>query len=175
MGLARLSPQSRYMRFFESVSSLSESKLRYLTEVDFQDHVAYMVVSADDPEEPAVAVGRWIRLVDAPEAAEVAVTVGDPLHRRGIGRMLLWLLARDALTRGIREFRASAMGGNAPILKLIGSFTESTSRWDGGVLEVTIPLPESVEAFEQRFPPPPLTPVCPPGMIHPADSRPQPP
>lgn len=156
MGLERLSPHSRYMRFFESVNRLSESRLRYLTEVDFQDHVAYMVVLADDPEEPAVAVGRWIRLVDAPEAAEVAVTVGDPLHRRGIGRMLLWLLARDAIGRGVTQFRASAMGGNAPILKLIGGFAEYTSRWDGGVLEVTIPLPETVEAFEQRFPPPAL-------------------
>lgn len=156
MGLERLSPQSRYMRFFESVNRLSESRLRYLTEVDFQDHVAYMVVLADDPEEPAVAVGRWIRLTDAPEAAEVAVTVGDPLHRRGIGRMLLWLLAREAIGRGVTQFRASAMGGNAPILKLIAGFAEYTSRWDGGVLEVTIPLPETVEAFEQRFPPPAL-------------------
>ena len=43
----RLSEQSRYQRFMTAVGELSESQLRYLTEVDHHDHEALIAFDAD--------------------------------------------------------------------------------------------------------------------------------
>ena len=40
-GLELLSPESRYLRFFTAISQLGEAQLRYLTEVDQVNHVAW--------------------------------------------------------------------------------------------------------------------------------------
>ena len=39
-GFARLSPESRYLRFFVPKSTLTDAELVYLTETDGVDHVA---------------------------------------------------------------------------------------------------------------------------------------
>ncbi len=46
-GFSRLSPESRYRRFFSARDRLSPSDLRYLTEVDHRDHEA--VIAFDEP------------------------------------------------------------------------------------------------------------------------------
>ena len=40
-GLKLVSAESRYLRFFAAISQLSEAQLRYLTEVDQVNHVAW--------------------------------------------------------------------------------------------------------------------------------------
>src|SRR3954471_23337993 len=46
-GLRRLSPESRYRRFFASVTDLSARDLDYLTRVDHHDHEALVALDAD--------------------------------------------------------------------------------------------------------------------------------
>ena len=77
----RLSPETRYRRFFAPLSRLSEEDLTYLTEVDHSDHEA---LAAVEPGAGAViGVARYVRAED-PTEAEVAVVVGDPWQGRGI-------------------------------------------------------------------------------------------
>ena len=59
-GMSRLSPEARYRRFFRHIDYLSRKQLKYLTEVDFENHFAWLVTLPDRPGEPAVAVGRWV-------------------------------------------------------------------------------------------------------------------
>ena len=73
-GFRRLSPQSVYLRFFQAKKELSEAELRYLTEVDFQSHVALLVIL--DEEGPELGIGRTIH-----RRAGYAVG-GSGLHRR---------------------------------------------------------------------------------------------
>ena len=90
---------------------LSETELRYLTEVDFTDHVAYVAVR---PEAPGVLVGvaRWVRLRDDPEVAEIAFVVADDLQRQGLGTILAETLAAAARERGVRRFVATMLPDN---------------------------------------------------------------
>jgi hypothetical protein len=64
-GFRRLSPESRYFRFFSPISSLTDEQLRYLTDVDFKDHFATVAMLPDQPGMPGVGVGRWVRNRDA--------------------------------------------------------------------------------------------------------------
>lgn len=139
-GLAQLSPASRYLRFFSNVDHFTADQLRYLTEVDFVDHCAWIADLPDVPGQPGVGVARWIRARNAPGEAEAAVIVADPLQGRGIGTALLWVLARSALERGVEAFRVAVMGENHPMLRLLTQAGATHGPWESGVVEFLVPL-----------------------------------
>jgi GNAT superfamily N-acetyltransferase len=151
-GLQRLSPASRYMRFFRHVDRFTDQELRYLTEVDMIDHVAWVAALPDEEGQPGVGVARWIRMDEDPSLAEGAVTVIDDYQGRGIGSTLLYLAARSALERGVRAFRVYARGDNHKVMDLLSDLGAIPGRWEGGVLELTVPLARSLEQLEQSAP-----------------------
>jgi RimJ/RimL family protein N-acetyltransferase len=121
-GLARLSPESRHKRFLMPKPRFSSAELRYLTEIDGFDHVAIVAVSATDPD-VFYAVGRFVRLRDDPETAEVAIVVADALQGHGLGRELGRRLADLARERGVRRFTATLLGDNVAAHRLFASLS----------------------------------------------------
>ena len=146
-GFEQLSPSSRYRRFFHQVDHLSDAQLRYLTEVDGTDHNAFVCVLRDEPAE-GVGVARWIRLPDDHGVAEGAVTVVDRYQGLGVGRTLLYVLGRDAISKGIGAFRAWIVGENTPMLKILVSLGAKPGRWEQGTMEVVLPLPATIEELD---------------------------
>ena len=123
-GLRRLSPESAQRRFLTPKRSFSRAELRYLTEVDGRDHVALVVEYPVDPGRRLIAVARFVRLQDDPEAAEVAVTVADEWQGRGLGSLLGRHLAHSARNRGIRRFTATMQSDNVPAHRLMAKLTD---------------------------------------------------
>jgi GNAT superfamily N-acetyltransferase len=148
-GLEQLSPRSRYLRFFRVIDHFSDKQLRYLTELDYVDHFAWLAVLPGASGEPGVGVSRWVRLGMDRAVAEGAVTVIDSYQNRGIGKTLLHLAARSAIERGIEAFRVYALGENRAILELLAELGARPGKWDGGVLELTVPLPDRPEDLPQ--------------------------
>lgn len=143
-GFARLSPESRYRRFFRSIDHLSEAQLRYLTEVDGEDHVAWVAVLPDEPPElQGAGVARWVRLRDQPDVAEGAVTVVDSLQGNGIGKTLLYLVTHVAIEKGIGKVRAWVLGDNHHVQSMLSELGAKPGAWESGALEMNIPLPDS--------------------------------
>lgn len=136
----RLSADTIHKRFLAAKPRLSEAELRYLTEVDGHNHVAYVAVLADDPDGIA-AVGRFVRLADEPDAAEVAITVGDCHQGQGLGRQLGAVLADAARARGIRRFRATMLAENVPAHRLFAAMSSRLGeRRQAGVDELVLEL-----------------------------------
>jgi GNAT superfamily N-acetyltransferase len=135
-GLARLSPASRQKRFLGPKHRFTVAELRYLTEIDGVDHVAYVALRGDAPTE-LVAVARLVRNPENPLAAEIAVAVGDCFQRRGVGTLLGDLLATAARDRGIRWLTATMAADNAPAHRLFRHVsTRLSERHDGAVDEL---------------------------------------
>ncbi|MFP5352613.1 MAG: N-acetyltransferase family protein [Actinomycetota bacterium] len=148
-GFERLSPESRYRRFFRAIDHLSPAQLKYLTEVDGVDHVAWVALLVDSPpNEQGVGVARWVRLADEPEAAEAAVTVVDSLHGMGIGSTLLHIIGREAVQRGVKCFKAWVLGDNHTIQGLLREMGARPGRWESGTLEMIVPLPDDPDALQ---------------------------
>ena len=116
-GMASLSPRSARLRFLAPKNHLSLAELRYLTEVDHVDHYALVAVLADDPTTLA-GVGRWVRDPEHPDAAEVAVVVGDCHQGQGLGTALGIALADAARARGIARFTAMMLPENTAAQRL---------------------------------------------------------
>jgi GNAT superfamily N-acetyltransferase len=138
---ARLSPESRYRRFFSARDRLSPSDLRYLTEVDHRDHEA---VIAFDRSGETVGVARYVR-DDDPHSAEVAVAVVDEWQGKGAGTALLERLTERASECGVERFVALVLQENAEALDLFRSISGERSaptRTPEGYLELVIEVPD---------------------------------
>jgi RimJ/RimL family protein N-acetyltransferase len=141
-GLRRLSPESAQRRFLTPKRSFSRAELRYLTEVDGRDHVALVAEDPADPVRRLIAVGRFVRLHEDPEAAEVAITVADEWQGRGLGSVLGEHLAHAARNRGVRRFTATMSSANRPAHRLMERLTRHLEQHHvgGGVDELVLDL-----------------------------------
>lgn len=132
-GLEMLSIESRYARFGQGLSHLSERELDYLTDVDQVRHVA--LGAAVDGE--VAGVGRYIA-VDA-KCPEVALTVLDEFQGRGIGPILFAALAAVARHDAHDELCFEARDDNTAVVKILESY-ELTSLALGGLFDRQIRL-----------------------------------
>ena len=143
MHVARLSPESRYRRFFSPMPRLTDAMVRRLVGTDGHDHVALVAETLPARNEHPVPLGvaRFIRVNGRPSAAEVAVTVIDEMHGRGLGHLLLEAIAALAREHGVTMIVASVLAENAPMNALIRSMGRVASlRRDQGVLLYEVPL-----------------------------------
>ena len=143
-GFERLSPESRYRRFFAAIPHLTERQLDYLTQVDQHDHVALMAI--DEASGEAIGIARFVRT--APGVAEPAVVVADDWQGRGVGRMLLNRLVERAREEGVTHFVAPVLADNRPAIRALTQLGDTTLVRDGSEVELTIRLPEAVPARE---------------------------
>ncbi len=136
--VTKLSPRSRRLRFFQGKDELSDEELRYLTDIDYHDHFAWVARDPDADGQPGVGVARYVRLPGDGDVAEPAVTVLDDYQHRGIGSLLFALLAAAAVDNGIRRFRGYVLDDN---LALLESLDADIRHEEPGVATVDIPLP----------------------------------
>jgi RimJ/RimL family protein N-acetyltransferase len=148
-GFTRLSQEAIYQRFFQAKRELTDDELHYLTDVDFQDHVALVVEAAVEGTARIIGVGRMVRLArrGAPDRAEVAFTVGDPFQGRGVATLLLEQLVRLAPALGVHVFEAEVLPHNRQMLEVFEhSGLGITERAGEGVVHVELALPGSTVA-----------------------------
>jgi GNAT superfamily N-acetyltransferase len=151
LAFERLSPETRYRRFFAPVQKLSDQDLRYLTEVDHHDHEALAAVNPENGM--IVGVARYVRSED-PAEAEVAVVVGDPWQGRGVATALLQQLVGRAREEGIDHFVALVMSDNTDALELFRHLAPGgahTRRSASGHTELVMPLPDPERIAESTL------------------------
>jgi RimJ/RimL family protein N-acetyltransferase len=147
-GFARLSEESKFRRFLGYMDKLRAPLLRYLTEIDYVDHFAWIGLDADDREQRGIGVARYVRLRDDPTAAEAAIVVADDYHGRGAGTILLQLLGASALENGITRFVGEALADNEPIKELLEHFGAQLYPADAGEMAFELALPEREEEIK---------------------------
>jgi GNAT superfamily N-acetyltransferase len=131
-----LSQQSIYFRFMGFKRDLSAQDLKWLTELDFDDHVGLAATLPENGRERFIGVGRYLRRKD-PHRAEVAFAVLDEYQRHGIGTILLEHLALIARESGVTELEANVLGDNRQMLEvLVHSGFKIRQRLDSGVVNL---------------------------------------
>ena len=134
-----LSDESRYRRFFGYVPKVEGERLAFLAGADQQKHVALVAESRGQ----LVADARYIR--DG-NAAEVAFTVDDRLHGRGLATRMLERLVEIARGSGITTFTADVLGSNRDMLDVFEqSGYHVAAQVESGVCHVTIELANVLE------------------------------
>ncbi|HEY0717245.1 MAG TPA: GNAT family N-acetyltransferase [Streptosporangiaceae bacterium] len=137
-GFARLSPESRRLRFLTAKDTLRPAELRYLTDVDHHDHEALGALDPADGQ--GVGIARYIRDAADPRTAEIAVTIADGWQGRGLGTELVSRLAGRARREGIERFVALTAGGNVAMGLLLRRMGGTVLAREFGTTEYELPL-----------------------------------
>lgn len=121
-GLLMLSNESRRHRFFSSRKNFTEKELKFFTEVDQVNHLAFVAINMDQfGPSPAGSI-RSVRDVNRPEFAELAVTIIDLYQGQGLGFKMLEVLADAAKKQNITHFFGDFQTSNTGILKLLEKY-----------------------------------------------------
>jgi len=116
--LSRCSPDSIRYRFLHSIRSLPEKTFDQIAHVDGSRVVTLVVVHGAGADERIIAVGQYHALEDRPDVAEVSFLVEDAMQRRGIGTLLLDMLAEIAREHGVNRFSADVLADNHVMLSV---------------------------------------------------------
>jgi GNAT superfamily N-acetyltransferase len=143
-GFSQLSKDAIYHRFFQLKQEITDEELRYLTELDFRDHVALVVEAEVDGLVRVIGVGRFVRLSRRPgraDRAEIAFVVGDEFQGRGVATLLLTHLATIARELGYAGFDAEVLPDNRLMLEVFqNSGLEMSRDVRDGVVHVELSL-----------------------------------
>ncbi len=130
-GIARLSEQSRYLRFFSVQPMPSDSVIQRLVDADGHDHIAWGAIHCDGLNNPAVGAVHAIRCDDKPRIGEFSVAVLDDYHGIGLARMLTTVLLIHCEVEAICELDIQTLAENMPanrfILSIGGERRDSSS------------------------------------------------
>jgi GNAT superfamily N-acetyltransferase len=154
-GFERWSPESRYARFLVPKQRLTDDELRYLCDVDQENHFALGAMQDTGDGEPiGLGIARFIRLPAVegePVTAEAAIAVADEAQGQGLGRMLFMRLVAAASERGIENFRCEVLGSNQTMQTLIDDIApHHTTAGEAGVLSIDFALPHAAATETER-------------------------
>jgi acetyltransferase len=113
-----LSPLSRRMRFHGAVNSLSPSTLNYMSEIDYDKHLALVVTFVSEGVEIIVADARYV-IDPSQQGGEFAIAVSDVWQRRGIAEHAMAGLCKAAKLQGLDWLWGDVLGANAAMLSLM--------------------------------------------------------
>lgn len=157
-GFDRLSPESRYARFFAPKTTLTDEELDYLCNVDQEKHVAIGALhEAEDGTRLGLGIARYIEI--SPGRAEAAVAVVDEYQGRGLGRLLFMRLCAAARERGITTFTCEVLGSNPSMKYLLDAIAPTHGvQVSQGVVSFDLAVP-AIDPTEGISGPPPQGPM----------------
>jgi RimJ/RimL family protein N-acetyltransferase len=122
VGLKMLSPESIRQRFFTNKKEFTDKELQYLTEVDQENHLAYVAVHHIDGKQLPAGVIRAIRNKEDPHKAEMGITIVDCYQGKGLGDQLLNAIAERCKEVGISTLYGDYHTSNLKMVKLLERF-----------------------------------------------------
>ena len=132
----RLSEEDVYTRFFEKLSSLTDTAAEHLCSVDYVNEMAFAAVIGPAEREQVVAAGAYYR-DPATALAEVAYMVDPAYQRTGLATLLHTRMQDYAAGHGVRGFTADVLPRNHAMLRVFQRGEHDTRVvQDGGVLDV---------------------------------------
>ena len=145
-GLANLSTESQYLRFLRPVDHLSSDELTYLTEIDYRTHFAWGAELVRGRQHQGIGLARYVCQTEDPTTAEAAVAVIDDHQGKGLGAILLALLAESAQENGVQRFRSYVLSSNQ---KVLAALDRPGIEWheEDGMVRFDIPIPLPVDAL----------------------------
>ncbi|MBW7900218.1 MAG: bifunctional acetate--CoA ligase family protein/GNAT family N-acetyltransferase [Rhodocyclaceae bacterium] len=140
--VARMSDESKYYRFMDTIRELTQPMLVRFTQIDYDREMALVAtIENEDGSELQIGVSRYVTNPDG-ESVEFALAVADDWQKHGIGRKLMTALIECARMKGYRAVVGDVLALNTKMFRLMTSlgFTIHPHPEDAAVKRVVKPL-----------------------------------
>ena len=132
----RLSEEDIRTRFFQQLSSLTDTAAQHLCSVDYDEEMAFAAVVGPSEHERIVGASTYY-LSPASGLAEVAYMVDPDWQGAGLGRILHASLVEYAREHGARGLKADVLPGNSRMMRVFERGDHSLNvTIEGGVAEL---------------------------------------
>jgi acetyltransferase len=124
-----LSGESKYMRFQKWVHAPSDQLIHFLTDVDYDRHVALVCTARRGDRDEIVGEGRYVADPSG-RTCELGIAVADAWHKSGVAGILMEALIHAARERGLARMEGIVLSSNAEMLhfvRALGFETEPAS------------------------------------------------
>lgn len=153
-GIAQMSPQSRYLRFFSGMKTAPDWVIERLLDVDGDRHLAWGAIASTHAagekrrcgrcEGQAIGAVHAFRDPDDPDCAEFSVAVLDAWHHKGLGRLLTATLLLEARAEGITAFHVDTLSENRTAIAFAESLGARPTGGDGLTRSFTLEVEEAL-------------------------------
>src|SRR3546814_7136518 len=113
-GIATLSAESRYLRFFSPTPMPPDPVVAGLVDADGHDHIGWGALCTDCEGTPAIGAVHAVRYADGGTIGEYSVAVLDAFHGKGLARMMTAALLIQCLAEGLTELALHHFAGTRP-------------------------------------------------------------
>lgn len=146
-GIAKLSAESRYLRFFSPASALPDAVVQRLADVDGHDHIAWGALCSDRPGWPAIGAVHALRHRHDGAVGEFSIAVLDEFQGRGLARMMTAALLVDCFAEGLAILDVHILSENAAAKNLVKSMGAEWTGESAGVAEYRLDVAAAIEAL----------------------------
>jgi acetyltransferase len=116
----KLSPETKYFRFMNTIRELSQAQLIRLTQIDYDREMAFVALTHAGGREVEVGVARYATNPDG-ESCEFAIVVSDAWQGKGVARRLMGTLIEAARGAGLKYMNGDFLAENARMLRFVAS------------------------------------------------------
>jgi acetyltransferase len=111
-----VSGESRYMRFHKWVGAPSDKLIHFLTDIDYDRHMAFVCVHGEGDDAEVCGEARYVVNPDG-KSCEFGVVIADAWRKSGIAGLLMEALIRIARERGLTSMEGLVLRNNPPMLR----------------------------------------------------------
>jgi len=114
--LAGTSEDSRYLRYHKWVHSPSDKLVHFMTDVDYDRHLAFVCTVDTDGRERLVGEARYVANPGG-ESCDFGILIEDAWRKTGIAGLLMEALIRAARARGFGSMEGLVLSENTAMLR----------------------------------------------------------
>lgn len=144
-GIAKLSAESRYLRFFSPASVLPDAVVRKLADVDGHDHIAWGAICTECPGRPPIGAVHAVRYRHDGPVGEFSVAVLDEFQGQGLARMMTAALLVHCCAEELDALDVHMLSENAAARRLVKSLGATWSGESAGVAEYRLDVAAAIE------------------------------
>lgn len=116
----KLSPETKYLRFMNTLRELPPAMVSRLTQIDYDREMAFIATLEEEEVEVEIGVCRYAVNPDG-ESCEFAIVVADDWQKRGLARKLMGVLIETARNKGLEYMNGIFLSNNDRMLKFVQS------------------------------------------------------
>lgn len=114
--LTELSGESRYLRFHKWVQAPSDKLIHFLTDIDYDRHMALVCITLDGGRAQLVGEARYVA-DGGGGTCEFGIMIADGWHNTGIAGLLMADLIAAARERGFAIMEGLVLSRNSAMLR----------------------------------------------------------